>query len=167
MLLFHHCSTISKRILALLLMIIDCNTFICHSLNPFSSHFCSYPFLLFFWFSSNYTFIFANPTKNQNNNNGEKLFLIASPLQIKLATVIKNTRFSRANESISDTKEINHKFDEEYNSNSYIGSTGNNSTFETSTSISVSRIGNKIYMVLVVYMYECTLYVYLGIFSIG
>lgn len=140
-------------------MKIVCNIFICLSLiSLFSYNF--YVFVSFFVSSSFHsdpiTSLFfccesnKNPTSTTIWTTKKKLFLIASPMQIKLATVIKNTRFIRANESIPETKEINHKFDEERNSSSYSISTGNNSTFETSTSILVSQIGNK----MSVYIWE-------------
>ena len=61
----------------------------------------------------------------------QTIFVIDLPRQKKLPTVIKNIRHIRANESDSESKEINHESHEEYNNNS-------DSTFETSTSILVS-----------------------------
>lgn len=54
-----------------------------------------------------------------------------------MATVIQNGRFMRANGSVSKTKEINHKIDEEYNNSVSSG---------TSTSILVSQTGNNAYI---------------------
>lgn len=56
---------------------------------------------------------------------------------MKLATAINNRG---ANESVSETQEINHEFDEQLNNNGNNNhrNRGNNSTFVTSTSIAVS-----------------------------
>lgn len=83
-LFFYHCSTICRRMFALILMIIDCNIFVFLSLNSFLPHFC---FRLSFFFSILLVdlrririSVFANPTKkktqntNANNNNGAKNF---------------------------------------------------------------------------------------------
>lgn len=73
------------------------------------------------------------------------------PLQMKLATVIKNGRTS---ESVSATKGINHEFDEEHSKNNN-STTSNNSTFQTSTSISVSPHStseNEVYIIWRIFM---------------
>lgn len=143
MLVFHHCFTICECIWAFILMIIECNIFTFLSLTFFFSLlifsvFISF-FLSFFIVSIAINFFFFFSQTHQKPKQWKKLFLIASPMRMKLATVIQNTQ---ANESVSETKEINHEFDEEYNTSN---NSSNNSTFGTSTSILVSQIENKIY----------------------